>query len=97
MNEEVTQTAREAEMMAVIENIVEGGRGLVRNWTLFEDAETALRNGGPDGLMRFYQVCMEQSGSRATWIKATLQAHGKSTLESEYKRFVAIYSGNARQ
>ena len=44
MNEEVTQTAREAEMMAVIENIVEGGRGLIRDWTLLEDAETALRN-----------------------------------------------------
>lgn len=81
MNEEVTQTAREAEMMAVIENIVEGGRSLIRDWTLLEDAETAMRNGG----------------SRATWIKATLQAHGKNTLESEYKRFMAIYSGNAGQ
>jgi hypothetical protein len=97
MNEEVTQTAREATMMAVIENIAEGGRGLIRDWTLLEDAETARRNGGPDGLMRFYRACLEQPGSRATWIKATLQAHGKNTLESEYERFMAIYSGNADQ
>lgn len=95
MNEEVAQTAREAEMMAVIQHIVEGGRGLIRDWTLSEDAETALRSGGPDGLVQFYRACMEQPGSRATWIKATLQAHGKNTLESEYKRFLAIYSGNA--
>jgi hypothetical protein len=97
MNDEVTQTAREADMMAVIENIVEGGRGLIRDWTLLEDAEAAVRNGGPDGLVRFYRACMERPGARATWINATLQAHGKNTLESEYKRFMTIYSGNAGQ
>lgn len=95
MNNEVAEKAREAEMMAVIEDIVKGSRGLVRDWTLLEDAETALQNGGLDGLVRFYRAYTEQPGSRATWIKATLQANGKSTLESEYKRFMAIYSGDS--
>ena len=95
MNEAITQTKRELGMMAVIVEIVDGGRGLIRDWSLLENAEQALRNGGPDGLARFYNDSVEQPGSRAAWIKATLQAHGKKTLESELKRFMAIYAGNS--
>jgi hypothetical protein len=91
MNEEVTQTQQEAAMMAVIADIVEGGLGLIRDWSLLANAERALREGGPDGLARYYQDCIDRPGSRAAWIKATLQAHGKKTLESECQRFMAIY------
>ncbi len=95
MNEEITQTQRESDMMAVIVEIANGARGLIRDWSLLENAEQALRNGGPDELARFYHAIVEQSGSRGAWIKATLQAHGKKTLESEFMRFMAIYSGNS--
>lgn len=96
MNEEITQmqTQRESEMIAVIVEIVDGARGLIRDWPLLENAEQALRNGGPDGLALFYRASVEQPGSRGTWIKATLQVHNKKTLESEYKRFMAIYAGS---
>jgi hypothetical protein len=91
MNEEITQTQQEAAMIAVIAEIVEAGRALIRDWPLLATAEQALREGGPDGLARYYQDCIDRPGSRAAWIKATLQAHGKKTLESEYQRFMAIY------
>lgn len=91
MNEDVTQIQPQAAMMAVIADIAEGGRSLIRNWSLLADAEHALREGGPDGLARYYQDCMDSPGSRAVWIRATLQAHGKKTLESEYRRFMTIY------
>jgi len=99
MNEEITQmqTQRESEMVAVIVEIVDGARGLIRDWPLLENAEQALRDGGPDGLARFYKASVEQPGSRAAWVKATLEAHGKKTLESEYKLFMAIYSGSSGQ
>jgi hypothetical protein len=78
-------------MMTVIADIVEGGRALIRDWPLRANAEQALRDGGPAGLARYYQDCIDRPGSRAAWIKATLQAHGKKTLESEYQRFMMIY------
>lgn len=49
MNEEVTQTEQEVAMMTVIADIVEGGRGLIRDWPLRANAEQALREGGPAG------------------------------------------------
>jgi hypothetical protein len=91
MNEEVTQTEQEVAMMTVIAEIVEGDRALIRDWPLLANAEQALWNGGPDGLARYYQDCIDRPGSRAAWIKATLQTHAKKTLESEYQRFMAIY------
>lgn len=99
MNEEITQmrTQRDSEMIAWVVEIVDGGRALIRDWPLLENAERALRNGGPDGLALFYKASVEQPGSRAAWIQATLQARGKKTLESGYKRFMAIYSGRSGQ
>jgi hypothetical protein len=91
MNEQGAWTQQDAAMMAVIVDIVDGGQGLIRDWSLLASAEQALRDGGPAGLARYYQACIEQPGSRAAWIKATLEAHGKKTLESEYRRFMAIY------
>jgi hypothetical protein len=86
MNEEVLQTEQEAAMMTVIADIAAGGRNLIRDWPLLATAEQALRDGGPDGLARYYQDCIDRLGSRAAWI-----AHGKKTLESEYQRFLMIY------
>jgi hypothetical protein len=91
MREELTQTQQEAAMLAVIAEIADGVRGLIRDWPLLSNAEQALREGGPDGLARYYQDCIDRPGSRAAWIKATLQAHGRKTLESEYRRFMIIY------
>jgi hypothetical protein len=97
MREEVTQSQLEAAMMAVIAEIADGGQGLIRDWPLVANAEQALREGGPDGLARYYQDCIDRPGSRAAWIKATLQAHGKKTLESEYQRFMMIYREDLEQ
>lgn len=97
MNEEVTQTQQDAAMMAVITDIVKGSRDLIPDWQLLSNAEKALREGGPDGLVRYYQACIDQPGSRAVWIRATLQAHSKKTLESEYRRFMSIYRGGLVQ
>jgi hypothetical protein len=91
MNEGVTQTQQDAAMLAVIRDIAHGARDLIRDWPLLASAEQALREDGPDGLARYYHDCIDRPGSRAAWIKATLQAHGKKTLESEYQRFMAIY------
>jgi hypothetical protein len=91
MNEQVIQTQQEAAMMAVIADIVDGGRGLIRDWSLLANAEQAVRDGGAAELARYYRACMDQPGSRAAWIKATLEAHGQKTLESEFRRFMAIY------
>ena len=91
MNEQVTQTHQEAAMMAVIVEIVDGGKGLIREWSLLANAEQAVREGGAAELARYYRACMDQPGSRAAWIKATLEAHGRRTLKSEFRRFMAIY------
>jgi hypothetical protein len=91
MREELTQTQHEAAMMAVIAEIADGGRGLIRDWPLLSKAEQALRKGGPVGLASYYQECIDHPGSREAWINATLQAHRRKTLASEYHRFMAIY------
>jgi hypothetical protein len=91
MHDGVTQTHQDAALLAVITDIAQGARDLIRDWPLLASAEQALREDGPDGLARYYHDCIDRPGSRAAWIKATLQAHGKKTLESEYQRFMAIY------
>ena len=39
---------------------------------------------------------IEQPGSRARWISATLEAHGRKTLASKYNRFMALYRDATR-
>lgn len=58
-------------MMAVIVDTVDGGRGLIRDWSLLAGAEQALRDGGAARLARYYQACIEDPGPRAAWIKAS--------------------------
>jgi hypothetical protein len=62
------------------------------DWALLTDARAALERGGLDRLARFYRAAIEQPGSRATRIKATLEAHNRKTLASEHDRFRALYS-----
>jgi hypothetical protein len=97
MRLELTQAQQEAAMMAVIAEIADGGQGLIRDWPLVANAEQALREGGSAGLVRYYQACLDQPASREAWINATLQAHGKKTLASEYQRFLAIYRAGLGQ
>jgi hypothetical protein len=79
-----------AAMMAIFEEVAAGSQGLIRDWQLLPNAQEALRDGGPEGLARYYRDCIERPGARAAWIKATLEAHGRKTLESEYRRFMAV-------
>lgn len=90
MSDTVT-TDRGTAMLAVIEEIAAGAEGLIRDWPLLGRAQQALREGGPDALARLYQDHLERPGSRAMWIRATLQAHRMKTLESEHPRFLRIY------
>jgi hypothetical protein len=86
-----------AVMMAVLEEIVAGSQGLVSDWALLTHAHAALAQGGVEGLARFYRASVEHPGSRAIWVRATLEAHGRKTLASEYERFMALYTDAARQ
>jgi hypothetical protein len=90
MNEAI-ETDQAAAMMAIFEEVAAGSQGLIRDWQLLPNAQHALRDGGPEGLARFYRDCIARPGARAAWIKATLEAHGRRTLESEYRRFTAVY------
>lgn len=85
------ETHHAAAMMTVLEEIVAGSQGLVSDWDLLTHAQAALRQGGLEGLARFYRTSVEQPGSRAGWISATLEAHGRQTLASEHNRFMALY------
>jgi hypothetical protein len=91
------ETNSAAAMMAVLEEIVAGSRGLVRDWALLTHAQAALEHGGLEGLVRFYRAAIEQPSSRAMWIKATLEAHDRKTLASEYDRFMALYANTIRR
>jgi hypothetical protein len=90
---EPVETDHAAAMMAVLEEIVAGSRGLVSDWALLTHAQAALERGGLEGLVSFYRAAIEQPSSRTTWIKATLEAHNRKTLASEYARFMALYKG----
>ena len=85
MNEAI-ETDQAAAMMAIFEEVAAGSQGLIRDWQLLPNAQQALRDGGPEGLARFYRDCI----ARPAWIKATLEAHGRRTLESEYRRVMAV-------
>lgn len=84
---------RGAAMLAVLMEIYEGGKDLIPDWELKEQAESALAAGGTEGLRRYYEACL------ARWshdIKTTLERDRRKTLESERHRFMSIYLGAAR-
>ncbi len=80
-------------MLAVILDVYEGGKDLIPGWTLKEHAESALATGGVEGLRRYYETCLTDSGHR---VKTTLEGDRRKTLESERARFMSVCLGAAR-
>ena len=63
MNEAI-ETDQVAAMMAILEEVAAGSQGLIRDWQLVPNAQQALRDGGPEGLARYYRDCIERPGAR---------------------------------
>lgn len=80
-------------MLAVVMEIYEGGKDLIPDWELKDQAESALASGGTEGLRRFYDACLARSSLQ---IKTTLERDRRKTLQSERNRFMSIYLGAAR-
>jgi hypothetical protein len=80
-------------MLAVVMEIYEGGKDLIPDWELKEQAESALATGGIDGLRRYYDACLAHWSPQ---IKTTLERDRRKTLQSERERFMSIYLGAAR-
>jgi hypothetical protein len=80
-------------MLAVVLDIYEGGKDLIPDWDLKEQAESALATGGVEGLRRYYETSLARSSHH---IKTTLERDRRKTLESERNRFMSIYLGAAR-
>ena len=55
---------RGAAMLAVLMEIYEGGKDLIPDWELKEQAESALAAGGTEGLRRYYEACLGSLESR---------------------------------
>ena len=84
---------RGAAMLAVVLDVYEGGKDLIPDWNLKEQAATALATGGAEGLRRYYESCLTGSGQE---VKATLERDRRRTLESEREHFMSMYLGAAR-
>jgi hypothetical protein len=80
-------------MLAVVLDIYEGGKDLIPDWDLKEQAESALATGGVEGLRRYYEASLARSSQQ---VKTTLERDRRKTLESERNRFMSIYLGAAR-
>jgi hypothetical protein len=79
-------------MLKVILDIYEGGRDLIPGWKLKLHAEQRAKD-GVESLWRYYEGLVRDPGVRGAWVKKTLEAHGRRTLESEHNRFATIYRG----
>ena len=84
-------------MLKVVEEVYEGGKDLIRNWSLLEHARARLESGGVEGLRTYYKQCLDLSNPRGRWVKDTLEQHRRKTLESEYVRFLRIYRARSSQ
>lgn len=84
---------RGAAMLAVVMEIYEGGKDLIPDWELKDQAESALASGGTEGLRRYYDACLARCSPQ---IKTTLERDRRKTLQSERNRFMSIYLGAAR-
>ena len=78
-------------MLKVVEEVYEGGKDLIRNWSLLEHARARLESGGVEGLRTYYKQCLDLSDPKGRCVKDTLERHRRRTLESEYIRFLTIY------
>jgi hypothetical protein len=80
-------------MMTVIMGVYEGGKDLIPDWKLKEQAEQAFAAGGAEGLRRFYEACLTGADHQ---VKTTLERERRRTLESEREHFMSMYLGAAR-
>lgn len=78
-------------MLAVVQDVWEGGKDLIPRWRLKQNSEDALAKGGIEGLRRYYEACLRGGGTR---VRLTLEQNERKTLESEYARFMSIYRRN---
>lgn len=83
---------RGAAMLKVIQDVFDAGKDVVPGWRLLDHAKDALKRRGPDGLKQYYERCIKLDDPRGKRVKATLERHGRKTLESEFQRFMAAYN-----
>ena len=91
-----TAISRSSAMLQVIQDVFAGGKEVIPGWRLLEHAKGALKRGGPDGLRRYYERCLDLNDPRGKRVKATLERTGRKTLESEYPRFMAAYNSGSK-
>ncbi len=84
-------------MLRVVEEVYEGGKDLIRNWSLLDHARARLESGGVEGLRTYYKQCLDLSNPKERWIKHTLKRHCRKTLEAEYGRFLRIYRARSNR
>ncbi len=83
-------------MLKVVQDVVDGGKDLIHGWRLLDHAKDALKRGGPDGLKRYYERCLDLNDPKGKRVKATLERNGRKTLESEHARFLAAYNSGSK-
>lgn len=83
-------------MLKVVQDVFDGGKNVIPGWRLLEHAKDALKRGGPDGLKRYYERCLDLNDPKGKRVKATLERNGCKTLESEYPRFMAAYNSDSK-
>ena len=83
---------RKRAMLAVVEDVYNGGSDLIPNWKLLRNAQRAARQGGVERLYRYCENLVKFPNERAVWVRTTLERHGRKTLESEWPRLFAAYN-----
>jgi hypothetical protein len=81
-------------MLKVVQDIYDEGKDVIPSWKLLAHATDALKRGGPEGLKRYYDRCLDLNDPRGQRVKATLELNSRKTLESEHARFLAAYHKN---
>lgn len=78
-------------LLEVIREIHEGGKDIVGpRWTLYEKFKQLADVGNGKAMLEYYETCLRSSKGRR--VAEELARSGRKTLESEYKRFLEIYS-----
>jgi hypothetical protein len=82
-------------MLAIVREVYNGGKDLIPGWRLMDHATEALTQGGPEGLRRYYDRCLQLDDPRGRRVKEKLEKNKRKTLESEHARFLAAYRSGA--
>jgi len=93
--------SRAAAMMAIILRVYDCGKskdkqGKLKNWGLKAHAEKELRERGVEGLLTYYNRCLNMTDPRGDLIQNTLRSYGCETLESVKAEFMTAYQGKAK-